>query len=87
MLCFRGNDYRRFRGSTWYNRMEILLMDLGFTESKEDSNIFFKVGGGIPMMLLLYVNDLLLRKEELIKVARMRLVVEFKMKDLDMMHY
>ena len=72
---------------TWYDRMDKLLMALGFTESKEDSNLFFKVEGGIPVMLLLYVNDLLLRKEELIKVARMRLVVEFKMKDLDMMHY
>ena len=39
-------------------------------------------------MLLLYVDDLFLtRKEELIKVARRRLAAEFKMKDLDMMHY
>ena len=40
------------------------------------------------MMLLLYVDDLfLIGKEELIKVARRRLVVEFEMKDLDMKHY
>ena len=38
-------------------------------------------------MLLLYVNDLsLTKKVELIKVARRRLVVEFEMKELDMMH-
>ena len=37
------------------------------------------------MMLLLY--DLFLTgKEELIRDARRRLAVEFKMKDLDMMH-
>ena len=39
-------------------------------------------------MLLLYVNDLfLIGKDELFKVARRRLATEFKMKDLDMMHY
>ena len=49
---------------------------------------YFKVEGGRPVMLRLHVNDLFLTgKEELIKVARRRLVVEFEMKDLDMMHY
>ena len=40
--------------------MDILLMNLGFTESKVDSKVYFKVKGGIPMMLLLYVDDLFL---------------------------
>ena len=61
--------------------MDNLLMALGFTESKEDSSLYFKVGGGIPVMLLLYVDDLFLTE-----VVRRRLVVEFEMKDLDMMH-
>ena len=39
-------------------------------------------------MLLLYVDVLFLKgKEELIKFARRRLAVEFKMKELDMIHY
>ena len=38
-------------------------MTLGFIESKEDSNILFKVEGGIPMMLLLYVDDLFLTEK------------------------
>ena len=58
------------------------MVNLGFTEIKEDSNLFLKVEGGIPVMLLLYVDDLFL-----IEVARRRLATEFKMKDLDMMHY
>ena len=33
-------------------------MALGFTESKADSNLFFKDEGGIPVMLLLYGDDL-----------------------------
>ena len=36
-------------------------MTLGFTESKVDSNLFFKVEGGRPMMLLLCVNALFSR--------------------------
>ena len=63
-------------------------MGLGFTESKLDSNLYFKVEGERPVMLLLYVDDLFLTgKEELIKDARSRLVTEFEIKDLGMMHY
>ena len=63
-------------------------MALGFIESKADSNLCFKVEGERTVMLLLYVDDFfLIGKEELIKVARRRLAIEFEMKDLGMMHY
>ena len=61
MLHFRGSDCRRSRGSTWYNRMDSLLMILGFIDSKVDSNIFLKVEGGRPVMLLLCVDTLFSR--------------------------
>ena len=41
-----------------------LLMTLGFTESKEDSNLCFKVEGKRPVMLLLYVDDLFLKEKK-----------------------
>ena len=63
MLFFRGSNYRRYQGSTWYDRMDRLLMTLGFNESKEDSNLYFKVEGGIPVMVLLYVDDLFLTRK------------------------
>ena len=56
-------------------------MALGFTESKEDSNLCLKVEGKRLVMLLLNVDDLFLTK-----VARI-LASEFEIKDLDMMHY
>ena len=63
-------------------------MTLRFTESKEDSNLYFKVECGILVILLLYVDDLFLTgKEELIKFARRILSVEFKIKDLGMVLY
>ena len=43
-----------------FDRMDNLLLALGFTEGKADSNIYFKVEGIIPVILLLYVNDLFL---------------------------
>ena len=68
--------------------MDNLLVALGFTKSKADSNLYFKVEGGRPVMLLLYVDDLfLIGKEELSKEVRRRLASEFEMKDLGMMHY
>ena len=45
---------------TWYDMMDSFLMSLGFTESKADSNLCFKVEGRRPVMLLLYVNDIFL---------------------------
>ena len=73
---------------TWYNRIDSFLMSQGFTKSKEDSNLYFKVEDRRPVILLLYVNDLfLIGEEELIKDAKMRLSIEFEMKYLGMMHY
>ena len=50
-----------FRGLTWYDRMDSLLMDLEFTESKAYSNLCFKVEGGRPVILLLCVDALFSR--------------------------
>ena len=60
-------------------------MTLGFTKSKVNSNLCFKVEGGRLVMLLLYVDEFfLIEKVELIKDERRRLAVEFKIKDLGM---
>ena len=68
--------------------MYSFLMSLGFTKSKGDSNLYFKVEDRRPVMLLLYVDDLFLTGEnELIADAKSRLAAEFEMKDLGMMHY
>ena len=58
MLRFRGSDHRISSISTWSSGMDNFLMVLGFTESKVDSNLYFKVEGGRPVMLRLYVDDL-----------------------------
>ena len=71
---------------TWYGRMDIFLMSLGFTKSKSYSNLYFKVEDGKQVILLLYIYDMLLTGEdELIADTKRRLVIDFEMKDLGMM--
>ena len=72
---------------TWYDKMDSFPMSLGFTKSKADSNIYFKVEDERTVILLLYVDDLfLIGNKELITDARRRLATEFEMKYLGMMH-
>ena len=73
---------------TWYGRIDSFLYSLGFTKSKADSNLYYKVEDGNPVMLLLYVDDLFVTGTDgLIIDMKRNLVVEFEMKDLGMMHY
>ena len=63
-------------------------MNLGFTKSKADSNLYYKVKENGIMILLLYVDDLFLTgKEMLISECKKKLATEFEMKDLGTMRY
>ena len=44
----------------WYGRIDSFLTSLGFTKSKEDYSLYFKVMNDEPVILLLYVDDLFL---------------------------
>jgi hypothetical protein len=72
----------------WYGRIDSFLMRLGFTKSKADSNIYFKIMNNEPVILLLYVDEFFLTGEEKIIVeCKRRLALEFEMKYLGLMHY
>jgi hypothetical protein len=72
----------------WYSRLGNFLMSLGFTKSKADPNLYYKVEDNGPMILLLYVDDLFLTwNEKLIVECKIKLASEFEMKYLGMMHY
>ena len=61
---------------------------MGFTKSKADSNLYYKVEEGNPVIILLYVDDIFITGEDgLITDTKRKLFVEFEMKDLGMMHY
>jgi hypothetical protein len=72
----------------WYGRIDSFLTSLGFTKSKVDSNLYFKVMNDEPVILLLYVDDLfLIGEEKLIIDCKKKLIAEFEMKDVVLMHY
>ena len=62
-------------------------MSLVFTKSKVDSNLYYKFEDDGLMILLLYVDYLLLRGEyNPINECKKKIIVEFEMKGLGMMH-
>jgi hypothetical protein len=48
----------------WYGKIDGFLTSLGFTKSKYDPKIYFKVMNDETIIFLLYVDDLLLKGEE-----------------------
>ena len=73
---------------TWYGRINSFFMSLGFTKSKEYSNLYYKVEDDGIMILLLYVDDLFfICEENTINECKKKLAAKFEMKDLGMMHY
>jgi hypothetical protein len=72
----------------WYGRIHSFLTSSGFTKSKVDSNLYFKVMNVEPVILLVYVDELFLTGEEkCITDCKKKLTAEFEMKDLGLMHY
>ena len=73
---------------TWYDIIDIFLSSLSFTKSKADSNLYYKVEDGKPVILLLYVDDMFVTgMDGLIADMKRKLAAKFEMKDLGMMHY
>eukprot|EP00253_Pinus_taeda_P025672 PITA_25672 len=61
---------------------------MGFTKSEADPNLYFIVIGEEPLILVLYVDDLVITGAEgLIEHCKRDLATEFEMKDIGLMHY
>jgi hypothetical protein len=72
----------------WYSRIDNYLQGLGFTKSEADSNLYYIIVGGQPLILVLYVDDMFLTgSEKVIVECKRDLALEYKMKDLGLMHY
>ena len=64
------------------------MTSLGFTKSKVYPNLYFKVMDDEPVILLLYVDDLFLtRNEKQILECKKNIATKFEMKYLRLMHY
>ena len=48
----------------WYRRIYSFLASMDFTKSKVDPNLYLKVMDDEPIILLLYVDDIFLTRNE-----------------------
>jgi hypothetical protein len=72
----------------WYLRIDGYLQILGFKKSDTDPNLYLLQVAKDPLILVLYVDDLFLtRDENLITRCKRELASELKMKDIGLMHY
>eukprot|EP00253_Pinus_taeda_P028780 PITA_28780 len=61
---------------------------MGFTKSEADPNLYYIVIGEEPLILVLYVDDLIITGAGgLIEHCKRNLAAEFEMKDIGLMHY
>eukprot|EP00253_Pinus_taeda_P004806 PITA_04806 len=72
----------------WYTRIGSYFIRLGFTKSEADANLYHIMVEGKPLIIVLYVGDLILTgDDQLIKFFKEDLAREFEMKDMVLMHY
>ena len=72
----------------WNTRIDNYFTKLGFTKSEADVNLYHIMVEGKPLIIVLYVDDLILTgDDQLIKSCKEDLAREFEMKDMGLMHY
>ena len=73
----------------WYQKFDTYIRGLGFTRSKEDQCVYFKLIGDHVIYLVLYVDDMLLigNDKEIIQDLKTQLFSKFDMKDLVAANY
>jgi hypothetical protein len=69
----------------WYKKFDTYMLGLGFTRSKEDHCVYFKLIGDHLIYSVLYVDDMLLigNNKEIIEDVKTQFFSKFDMKDLD----
>jgi hypothetical protein len=68
----------------WYKTLDTYMLGLGFTRSKEDHYVYFKLIGDHLIYLVLYVDDMLLigNNKDIIQDVKTQFSSKFDMKDL-----
>jgi hypothetical protein len=67
----------------WYQRFDTYILGLGFTRSKENHYVYFKLIDDHLIYLVLYVDDMLLiGNKEIIQDVKTQLSSKFHMKGL-----
>jgi hypothetical protein len=61
---------------------------MGFKKSDVDSNLYYIIRGEEMLILILYVDDLFIKRaKDIIVECKLGLELEFEMSDIGLMHY
>eukprot|EP00253_Pinus_taeda_P007769 PITA_07769 len=73
----------------WYQKFDIFIWGLGFTKSKADHCVYFRLIGDRVIYLVVYVDDMLLagNDKEIIQDLKTQLSSKFDMKDIGAANY
>jgi len=73
----------------WFHKFDTFIWGLGFTRSKEDQCVYFKLIGDRVIYLFFYVDDVLLvgNDKEIVHNLKTRLSSKFDMKDIGAANY
>jgi len=73
----------------WYQKFDTFIWRLGFTRSKADHCVYFKLIGDHVIYLVLYVDDIFLvgNDKEIIQDLKTQLSSKLDMKDLGAAQY
>ena len=67
----------------WYQKFDTYILGLGFTRSKVDHCVYFKLVGDDFIYVVLYVDDMFsIGNNEIMKEVKTQLSSKFDMKDL-----
>ena len=89
-MCRLKRDFYGLKQAphSWYTRIDSYFARLGFTKSEADANLYHIMVEGKPLIIVLYVDDLILTgDDQLIQSCKEDLSREFEMKDMGLMHY
>ena len=71
----------------WYSMIDGYLLAMGFIKTEVDPKLYFTLVGNDPLILVLYVDDLLLTmSKKLIEMCKRDLASKFEIKNINMMH-
>jgi len=73
----------------WYQKFDTFIQGLGFTKSKADHCVYFKLSGDHVIYLVLYVDDMLLvgNDKEIIQDLKTHFSSKFDMKYIAIANY
>ena len=73
----------------WHSKITQYLHQIGFRMSKSDTSLYIQHESTNPIVIILYVDDLVIGGTDLAKITKVKSLLSgrFEMKDLHELHY